>query len=530
MVRIALPSILAAALLSACSAQTECETDIDCDEGLCVRGECTDPGLPETEGPSLCTDDADCNLNQGELCMGGVCLRQDDPRATPDLGADCAVTADCEIGKYCHSQTQTCRLLEAGMCRIDEQCPDEAPMCTAQSSAVRGQCVQCMQHGDCASGSCRQGVCDDDSGNAGGSMSDGGVTDERPDNCPPGMVESAPGVCVCEDGLVWDGNSGCVEPTLEPGFCPPNSHAVEAGGCECDDGYALDPTVGLCAESTGGGGGVDTGNATCPPNSHPVSTGCDCDDGYEPSADWTECVATGSGGGGGQGSCGAGYVENCSGGCTLASWVGDGICDSALDCAAFSYDDGDCDNGGGGGGSTCGTGYIDNCNGGCTLQSWLGDNYCDSALNCAATNFDDGDCDSGGGGGGAQCTASQVENCDGGCTTASWLGDGYCDSALDCAATDYDEGDCSASQCSAGYVENCNGGCTLASWVGDGICDSALDCSLHSFDDGDCGGGSGGGATCAGYCGGSGSDGSCYCDSSCETFGDCCSDYYGQCT
>lgn len=38
-----------------------------------------------------------------------------------------------------------------------------------------------------------------------------------------------------------------------------------------------------------------------------------------------------------------------------------------------------------------------------------------------------------------------------------------------------------------------------------------------------------GAATCAGFCGGAGSDGSCYCDSTCVNNGDCCPDYATFC-
>ena len=43
----------------------------------------------------------------------------------------------------------------------------------------------------------------------------------------------------------------------------------------------------------------------------------------------------------------------------------------------------------------CGTDEVEDCVGGCTLASWIGDEYCDESLNCAAFAFDGGDCDTG---------------------------------------------------------------------------------------------------------------------------------------
>lgn len=40
--------------------------------------------------------------------------------------------------------------------------------------------------------------------------------------------------------------------------------------------------------------------------------------------------------------CSNNEVEDCFGGCTPSSWLGDGECDSVLDCAQWNYDQGDC--------------------------------------------------------------------------------------------------------------------------------------------------------------------------------------------
>ncbi|MBT3224415.1 MAG: hypothetical protein HN348_35555 [Proteobacteria bacterium] len=56
-----------------------------------------------------------------------------------------------------------------------------------------------------------------------------------------------------------------------------------------------------------------------------------CDDTGNDSADTAD-----------SGQCGQGYVVNCQGGCTLSSWVGDGVCDRVLLCPRFDFDGGDC--------------------------------------------------------------------------------------------------------------------------------------------------------------------------------------------
>ena len=43
----------------------------------------------------------------------------------------------------------------------------------------------------------------------------------------------------------------------------------------------------------------------------------------------------------------------------------------------------------------CSDDEVEDCDGGCTLLSWIGDDYCDESLNCAEFGFDGGDCDTG---------------------------------------------------------------------------------------------------------------------------------------
>ena len=74
-----------------------------------------------------------------------------------------------------------------------------------------------------------------------------------------------------------------------------------------------------------------------------------------------------------------------------------------FNCSQFNFDEGDC---GGGDDddsgdddddddddtSGCPSGEIVDCDGGCVPAGWVGDNYCDESLNCAAHSFDGGDC------------------------------------------------------------------------------------------------------------------------------------------
>ena len=40
--------------------------------------------------------------------------------------------------------------------------------------------------------------------------------------------------------------------------------------------------------------------------------------------------------------CDPDQVPNCNGGCTAGWWLGDGECDTVLNCEQLSYDNGDC--------------------------------------------------------------------------------------------------------------------------------------------------------------------------------------------
>jgi hypothetical protein len=112
--------------------------------------------------------------------------------------------------------------------------------------------------------------------------------------------------------------------------------------------------------------------------------------------------------------------------------------------AAMGYDDG----------------YVTDCYGECSPGWYLANDDCNSALDCALFEYDYGDCSSteptpdaqapwedtmpeADTSGPGECDATQVIGCDGtSCKPESWLNDDYCDWSLNCAQYDYDLGDC----------------------------------------------------------------------------------------
>ena len=273
------------------------------------------------------------------------------------------------------------------------------------------------------------------------------------------VTESWLGDGYCDDGS-WGADFDCAE------------YDYDYGDCDSDAGSVGSPDDAGCTDA----GDVEDCNGDC----HPYA--------------WV----------------GDGYCEDGS-----TSWGGD------FDCAEFAYDGGDCSDSSDdwGGDAGCGVGEIEDCTGTCAWESWLGDGYCDDGgslgvdFDCAAFAYDEGDCesyDSGSGWSGSDswgcADTGDIEDCNGDCYPSSWVGDGYCEDGttswggdFDCASFSYDGGDCSSSgggwtevsTCATGEVEDCLGGCAPESWLGDGFCDDGtygayFDCSDFAYDYGDC--------------------------------------------
>lgn len=83
---------------------------------------------------------------------------------------------------------------------------------------------------------------------------------------------------------------------------------------------------------------------------------------------------------------------------------------------------------------------------------------------------------------------------------------------------------CGNTVCELGEdATSCPQDCATTSECGDGTCDQGEDAETCPLD---CSGAEG---SCAGYCGSNPPDGSCYCDSGCADYGDCCSDFASVC-
>ena len=275
--------------------------------------------------------------------------------------------------------------------------------------------------------------------------------------CAEGEIADCAGlVCVdeallgdgnCDEALAcgffgWDGGDCdivCDEdqlPTCDGTDCLP---ATWLGDTVCDEGYDCDGYAydeGDCGEC---------GDANCNVNENPTT----CPDDCGPSA------------------CDDPEIDDCAGGCSDGTLLGDGICDDAFNCPLYDNDGGDC----------CAEGTIPSCDGdGCMPESWLGDGICDSGLNCDEYAADAGDC----------CPEGEVKDCNGACADPIAIGDGTCDEGWQCDQHDWDGGDCPV-VCDEDRVISCDGtSCVLASWVGDGICDGSLNCDTYAYDGGDC--------------------------------------------
>ncbi len=177
-------------------------------------------------------------------------------------------------------------------------------------------------------------------------------------------------------------------------------------------------------------------------------------------------------------------------------WIGDGYCDSQLNCEKYQLDGGDCDYSSQTAAPTatpapcqnraCEGGWYENyCVDDYLEWEWVGDGYCDDILNCEKYNNDGGDCD---------IVAPDLTSCENyACgfdglvcvdTIMDTVGDGECSDMLNCEQFDFDGGDCG---CPDEWL-GCNQICAFPylDLMGDGHCDAVFDCHKFDFDGGDC--------------------------------------------
>ena len=136
-----------------------CTVDRDCQAGqLCAEGLCQSSSVQTAA--TVCEFSSDCAL--GQWCEAGVCMG-DVQGSSVSSDSVCANTAECPMDQYCNPAVNRCQNLLESWCRESQQCPAESPVCSAQSSDLPGQCVECLTGSECLTGYCSpQGRCGED--------------------------------------------------------------------------------------------------------------------------------------------------------------------------------------------------------------------------------------------------------------------------------------------------------------------------------------------------------------------------------
>ncbi|GMV42762.1 MAG: hypothetical protein AMXMBFR64_44780 [Myxococcales bacterium] len=444
-------------------------------------------------------DDVQLIEDVGEPDMGAPDVGEPDTGTpdtgpAPDAGTPCKADADCVaiLGELapctkaaCLSETSACAAVAA-----DNGSPcDDGNQCTVGDTCQEGACTAgaaktCEDDNPCTDDACNpvsgcvsspnKAACDDDNPCTAGDTCAGGVCAGKPKTCDDGNPCTADGcdaktgcTYLPKSGLCEDGDVCTASDFCEDGECKAGEPACPT--CETDADCAPYEDGNLCDGITRCLGGY------CKPDPATIPK---CDTSKDTGCDVTQCVPD-------TGLCktvtlSEGDPCNDKNGCTEGETCQGGQCK--------------------GGKVVCTSGCKPTEEPGCGGCSCEG---CVCALDpfCCNVHWDEscvglckGDC-------GMDC-GPVITPPDGGCTQSNSPG---------C-------GGCACESCVCGMDPYC---CNNA-W--DSLCvDECSQCGTN------CGGGGGGANSCAGNCGGSSPSGSCYCDSSCSLWGDCCSDYFSVC-
>ena len=359
-----------------CAPGEECSVD-----GLCVplSGSCE--GNCGGQAPTGCWCDSACFGNDD--CCDDVCdfcaADYPDDCCVPDCaGKDCGADGcggscgDCAPGEVCTAE---------GLCEAPAQTSCDGNCGNYDGNVDSCQCDgECFDAGDCCDDICT--FCDD----------------AFPEGCPAcedGYQLGCDGVTCYLISWIGDGicDAGydCLEFQYDGGDCVEASDSCE-GNCGVYDGEAACQCdaacfdAGDCCEDICDTCAADFVDECCVPDCADLECGDDgcggscgdcapgetCTDGVCEPPPQTSC----------DGNCGiydADGLCQCDSSCFEA---GD-CCDDVCDFCAGDYPD-DCAGG-------CDPDQVLGCDGQCWPAFWLGDGICDTGLNCAEHNLDDGD-------------------------------------------------------------------------------------------------------------------------------------------
>ena len=228
-----------------------CETDADCDRGVCYRGFCVEGGMDSGVGPA-CDDSARCFSGEASLRGVGACAEgclQDVDGTEMCVGEGAPSEETCnEVDDDCDGTTDE----NFDLLQDRNNCGACGAVCGVGLECCSGRCVD--QSGDALNcGACGRD-CAEGEGCCGGSC----APLDQPDNCGVCGNACGPGQTCCD--------GACVNPQTSRDHCMTCGNACDAGEdccggtCELEDApacTACDPTCtgvdtccfGSCADT-----------------------------------------------------------------------------------------------------------------------------------------------------------------------------------------------------------------------------------------------------------------------------------------